>query len=158
YGLTIDDLNAQHLGFGPSADAMKDKSIDGFFATSGVPNTAVLELATSRDIRVINIDDDKIAGLIAKYPFYAKVTVTKEDYSFLSADVNTVAVQATLIANPDMEDQVAYDIVKAIIESKDSITTAHAKGAFIDPAYAVQGVSVDFHPGAKKYFTELGVL
>jgi TRAP transporter TAXI family solute receptor len=158
YGLTVDDLKAQHLGFGPSADAMKDKTLDGFFATSGVPNTAVLELSTSRDIRVINIDDTKINDLIAKYPFYAKVEITNSDYSFLPASINTVAVQATLITSPDLDDQVAYDIVKAIIESKESIMVAHAKGAFIDATYAVKGVSVDFHPGAKKYFQEIGVL
>ena len=157
YGLTVDDLRAEHLGFGPSADAMKDKSIDGFFATSGVPNTAVLELSTSREIRVIPLDNDKIDALIAKYPFYAKVAITEQDYSFLSSSVNTVAVQATLIASPELDDQVAYDIVKAIIESKESIMVAHQKGAFIDPEYAVQGVSVDFHPGAKKYFQEIGV-
>jgi len=158
YGLTVDDLKVEHLGFGPSADAMKDKQIDGFFATSGVPNTAVMELSTSRDIRVINIDADKIDGLIAKYPFYAKVSITENDYNFLAAPINTVAVQATLIASPDLDDQVAYDIVKAIIDSKESIMVAHAKGAFIDLNYAVQGVSVDFHPGAKKYFEEKGVL
>jgi TRAP transporter TAXI family solute receptor len=158
YGLTVNDIKAEHLGFGPSADAMKDKQIDGFFATSGVPNTAVLELSTSRDIRIVSIDDDKIDGLIAKYPFYAKVAITNTDYSFLPTSINTVAVQATLIASPDMNEQVAYDIVKAIIESKESIMVAHAKGAFIDPVYAVQGVSVDFHPGARKYFEEIGVL
>lgn len=158
YGMTVDDLKAEHLGFGPSADAMKDKSIDGFFATSGVPNTAVMELSTSHDIRVIALADDKIDALIAKYPFYAKVAITEQDYSFLSSSVNTVAVQATLIASPDLDEQVAYDIVKAIIESKENITVAHQKGAYIDPEYAVQGVSVDFHPGAKRYFQEIGAL
>lgn len=158
YGLTVDDLKVQHLSFSASADAMKDKSIEAFFATSGVPNTAVLELSTSRDIKVISLDADKIDALIAKYPFYAKVEITPDEYSFLSAPASTVAVQATLIASPDLDEQVAYDIVKSIIESKESIRVAHAKGAFIDPEYAVQGVSVDFHPGARRYFEEIGVL
>jgi len=158
YGLTEDDLRVQQLGFGPSADAMKAKSLDAFFVTSGVPNTAVLDLSTALDIRVIGLDDDKIADLIAKYPFYTKISITAHDYSFLPQTINTVAVQATLVASPDLDEQVAHDIVKAIIESKESIMVAHAKGAFIDPQHAVQGLSVALHPGAKRYFEEIGVL
>lgn len=158
YGLTVADISQEHLSFAASADAMKDKTIDAFFATSGTPNTAVMDLQTSRDIKVINLDDDKINSLIAKYPFYAKVTLSSDDYSFLAEPVNTVAVQATLIASPEMDEQVAYDIVKAIIEGKDAITAAHAKGAYISKEYAIQGVSVAFHPGAEKYFKEIGVL
>jgi hypothetical protein len=84
--------------------------------------------------------------------------MTTSDYSFLSEPVNTVAVKATLIANPDLDEAVVYDIVKAIIENKDMITTAHAKGAFISPESAIEGVSINFHPGALRYFEEIGVL
>jgi TRAP transporter TAXI family solute receptor len=95
---------------------------------------------------------------MASYPFYTKVTISEKDYGFIPEPINTVAVQATLIANLDLDEQVAYDIVKAIIESKESIMVANSKGAYIDPNYAVQGVSVDLHPGAKKYFQEIEVL
>ena len=158
YDLTVDDIEAQNLSFSSSADAMKDKSIDAFFVTAGTPNTAIMDLSTSRDIKILAIDDATIDALIAEYPFYAKVTLTSDDYSFLTEDVNTVAVQATLIASPDLAEDVAYNIVKAIFENAESITAANAKGAFLDPAYAVQGVSIPFHPGAEKYFTEAGVL
>lgn len=156
YGMSVSDVKQEHLSFNASADAMKDRSIDAFFVTAGVPNTAVMDLQTSRELKVINLDDDKIVALTDKYPFYAKVTLTSEDYSFLTEPVNTVAVKATLIANPDMDEQVAYDIVKAIIESKDTITAAHAKGAYISAENAVQGISVELHPGAAKYFKEIG--
>lgn len=158
YGMSVSDIRQEHLSFNASADAMKDKTIDAFFVTAGVPNTAVMDLQTSRNVKVINLDDDKIDALIAQYPFYAKVTLTSSDYSFLAEPVNTVAVKATLIASPDMDEQVAYDIVKAIVESKDSITAAHAKGAFISSENAVQGISVDLHPGAAKYFKEIGAI
>jgi TRAP transporter TAXI family solute receptor len=158
YGLTVDDLVVEHLGFSASAEAIKDKSIDGFFVTSGIPNTAVIDLCTSRDIRVIGLNDGKIDELIANYPFYTKVTLSEKEYGFIPEPINTVAVQATLIARADLDDQVAYDIVKSIIESKESIMVAHSKGVYIDPDYAVQAVSVDFHPGAKRYFKEIDVL
>jgi TRAP transporter TAXI family solute receptor len=158
YGLTADDLDVQHLGLSASIDAMKEQQLDGFFTTSGTTNTAVLDLATAHDIRLIGLDDGKINEIVEKYPFYTKTAISEKDYGFLSEPINTVAVQATLIASADLDEQVAYDIVKGIIESKESIMVVHAKGAFIDPEYAVQAVSVDFHPGAKRYFQEIGVL
>jgi len=158
YGLTVADLKQQHLGYAASAEAMKDRVIDAFFVTSGTPNTAVLDLQTSRPVQVLSFDKDKIDALIAKYPFYAKYTITKDEYSFLPGNVDTVSVQATLISYPELDEKVAYDIVKTLIESKDEITQVHAKGAFISAEYAVQGVSIAFHPGAAKYFKEIGVL
>ncbi|MCL2046465.1 MAG: TAXI family TRAP transporter solute-binding subunit [Oscillospiraceae bacterium] len=158
YGMTVDDIRQESLSFAASADAMKDRVIDAFFVTAGTPNTAVLDLQTSRELRIISIDNDIMDELIAKYPFYAKYTITTEEYSFLHDDVDTVAVQATLICSPDLDEAVAYDIVKAILDGKDDLIEAHAKGIFIDAEYAVQGVSVPFHPGAQKYFEEIGVL
>ncbi|MCL1976130.1 MAG: TAXI family TRAP transporter solute-binding subunit [Firmicutes bacterium] len=158
YGLSAEDLQIQQLGFSASADGIRNNTLDGFFATSGLPNNSVLELATSHNINLIGLDDNKIGSLISKYPYYTKTAVSEKDYGFLSAAVNTVSVQATLVAGSELEEQVAYDIVKAIIEYKENIMVAHAKGAYIDPKYAVQGISVSLHPGAKKYFQELGVL
>jgi TRAP transporter TAXI family solute receptor len=158
YGLSVGDIRQEHLSFSASADAMKDNAIDAFFVTAGAPTTAIMDLQMARNIKIINLDDDKIDALIAKYPFYSKVTLGSSDYSFLDVPANTVAVKATLIANPDLDEQAAYDIVKAIIESKDQITLAHAKGEFISPEGAVEGISVDFHPGALRYFEEIGAL
>jgi len=158
YGLTVADLKQQHLGYAASAEAMKDRVIDAFFVTSGTPNTAVLDLQTARPVQVLSFDKDKIDALIEKYPFYAKYTITKDEYSFLTGNVDTVSVQATLISSPELDEQVAYDIVKTLIENKDEITQVHAKGAFISAEYAIQGVSIAFHPGAAKYFKEIGVL
>ena len=158
YGIGVADIEQKHLGFSASADAVKDHSIDAFFATSGLPNTAVADLQQSRNIILISLDDDKIADLIKKYPFYSRVTITSADYPFLTEPVTTIAVKATLIASPDLDEQIAYDIVKSIIESKDALTASHAKGEFISPQSAVEGVSVGFHPGARRYLEEIGAL
>ena len=158
YGLTKDDLLVQNLGFDDAAAAMKDNEIDGFFVTSGLPNTAVLNLSTSLDIRMIAMADNKINYLLENHSFYSKTTITERDYNFITEPINTVAVQATLIARADLDEQMAYDIVKAIIESKEGIMVANAKGVFIDPKFAVQAISVGLHPGAKRYLKEIDVL
>lgn len=158
YGLSPADIKVQNLGFAESAEAMKNRTLDACFITAGIPNTAVLDLATSRNLTVIPVDGPEAAALMADYPFYAVTTITPSVYSFLSADVTTICVQATLICSRSMDDNIAYNIVKTLFEKAPDITLGHEKGSYLSPAYGVQGVSLDFHPGAKKYYQEAGVL
>lgn len=158
YGLTTDDIKVQNLGFGDSADAIKNNTLDAVFITAGVPNTAVLDLQTSRDLVVIPVDGEEAAALMADYPFYAAATITPEEYSFLEEPVTTVAVQATLVCGSDMSDDLAYTIVKGIFDNQEALATGHEKGKYISADYAIQGVSIDFHPGALRYYQEIGLL
>jgi len=158
YGLSTDDIKVQNLGFGDSADAIKNNTLDAVFITAGVPNTAVLDLATARDLVIIPVDGEEAAALMADYPFYATATITPDDYSFLTEPVTTVAVQATLVCSTDMTEDMAYTIVKGLFDNAETLAISHEKGKYIDPAYAVQGVSIDFHPGALKYYTEVSAL
>ena len=157
YGLGVADINVVNLGFGASADQMRDLNLDAFFVTAATPNTAVLELATARDLRLLNLSDRAITELMRDYPFYVRVNVDSNDgYPWMVGSINTVAVQATLIASTDVDEQVAFDIVQALIEGQADI--GHARGAYISAEYAVQSISVDFHPGARRFFQEIGVL
>jgi TRAP transporter TAXI family solute receptor len=157
YGLTVDDISREALGFGGSADLMRDGGLDAFFVTAATPNTAVLELATARDLRIINLSEEAITQLLADYSYYVRVSVSAADgYAFMTEPINTVAVQATLVASTDIDDQVAYDIVRALIEGQADI--GHARGAYISLEAAVQSISVDFHPGARRFFEDRGVL
>ena len=158
HGLTMADINEFNLGFGASADAMRDGGLDAFFVTSAAPNTAVMDLALARDLRILSISDDRAAALMADYPFYVRVTLTSSDYEWLPAPVHTLAVQATLITSTDMDEQMAYDIVRVLIENQPDILAGHARGADISAHNAVQSVSVPFHPGAQRFFEEIGVL
>jgi len=158
HNLTMNDINVLNLGFAASADAMRDGMLDAFFVTSAAPNTAVMELATNRDLRILPIAEDRAAALIADYPFYARVTLDSSDYYWLTTPVNTLAVQATLITSTDLDEQLAFDIVRALIENQPDILEGHARGADISAHNAVQSISVPFHPGAQRFFEEYGVL
>jgi len=158
YGITFDDIEKQNLGFGASADAFKDGKIDAFFCTAGAPTTAIMDLATSANFTILTVDDEHAAQLIAKYPFYTQYDIPAGTYDNISEDVTTLAVKATYIVSNDLSEEVVYNMTKAIFENKDEIAVAHAKGAEIDLSYAVEGVSVPFHPGAEKYFREVGAI
>ena len=157
HGLSTADISVINLGFGPSADAMRDGQLDAFFVTAATPNSAIMELSVARNLRMLPMSDAIIQLLMERHPFYTRVTVTEADgYTFITQPVNTVAVQATLITSTSLDEQVAYDIVRALIEGQADI--GHARGAYVTPYNAVQSISVDFHPGARRFFEEIGAL
>jgi len=157
YGLTFDDIDKQNLSFGASADALRDGKIDAFFCVAGAPTTAIVDLATGKDIAVLPIDDDHAAALKAKYPFYTQYPIPAGAYKGMG-EVKTVAVKATFIVSNKLPEDAVYKITKTLIEDKAQIQAAHAKGAEISAQYAVDGISVPFHPGAARYFKEIGAL
>lgn len=158
YGLTMDDISKQNLSFGDSANAMKDKKLDAFFVTAGTPTTAVMELVSTNKVALLSIDDSVCDSLIEQYPFYTKYTIPAGTYTGVDADTATLAVKATLIVRPALSEDLVYNMTKALFEGADDIAAAHNKGVELNAESAVQGVSVPLHPGAEKYFKEIGVL
>lgn len=157
YGMTFNDIEVHNLSFGDSATALKDDKIDAFFCVAGAPTTAVVELATSNAINLLEVDDEHAAALIEKYPFYTKYEVPGGTYKGVNEGKQTVAVVATYIVSDDLSEDLVYKMTKALFENADEIANAHPKGAELDPAYSVSGISIPIHPGALKYYKEIGV-
>ncbi len=157
YGLSFDDLNAAHLSFKESASAVKDKQLDGFFVTAGVPNAAIQELAALAPVRLLAVDGAALSKLSDKYKFYTSVSVPNGTYNGMSGDVATVAVKATLIVRKGLSEDLVYKLTKALFEKQPELAQAHAKGKELSMMSAVQGAPVDFHPGALKYYKEQGL-
>jgi TRAP transporter TAXI family solute receptor len=158
YGMKKEDVNAQYLSFSESAEAFKDKHIDAFIVTAGIPNAGIMDVSTQNEIRILDIPADVSAKLTQKYPFLAAVKVPANTYKGLTADVSTVAVNAVLIAGNQLKDDMVYNLTKALFENQAELAAAHAKGKELDIKYAVQGVSIPFHPGAAKYYKEKGLM
>jgi TRAP transporter TAXI family solute receptor len=158
YGMKKEDVNAQYLSFSESAEAFKDKHIDAFIVTAGIPNAGIMDVSTQNEIRILDIPSDVAGKMTQKYPFLAGVKVPANTYKGQTADVSTVAVNAVLIAGNQLKDDMVYNLTKALFESQAELASAHAKGKELNAQYAVQGVSIPFHPGAVKYFKEKGLM
>lgn len=156
YGLTTDDIKVQNLSFGASADALKDGKIDAFFCTAGAPTVAITDLSTTNDIEVLNISDEALKYLQDKYPFYTEFTLPKDSYKGVKDDTRMVAVKAMFIVSDKLDEDLVYNITKAIYEHPEKI--AHDKAKELDVKTATSGITNKFHPGAEKYYKEAGVL
>jgi len=156
--MTQDDVSTQYLSFAESADQFKDRRIDAFMVTGGVPTAAIMDVATQRDIKILPIDDTMISIMANKYPFLSAAVIPANSYKGVTADVKTVAVNAVLIAHPKLSTDVVYNLTKALFENQTELAAAHAKGKVLSLQGAATGVSIPFHPGAAKYYKEKGVL
>lgn len=156
YGIEFKDIDKQNLSFQASADALKDGKIDAFFCTAGAPTVAITDLAQTTDIIVVEIDADHLAKLQKDYGFYAEYTIPAGTYKGVDKDAKTVAVKATFIVSNDLSEQVVYELTKAIYENIDQYT--HDKAKEMSLEYAVSSISVPFHPGAERYFKEVGAI
>jgi len=158
YGMKKEDVNAQFLSFSESAEAYKDKHIDAFIVTAGIPNAGIMDVATQNEIRILNIPADVAAKLTKKYPFLAAVKVPANTYKGQTAEVSTVAVNAVLIVGSSLKEAMVYNLTKALFENQAELAAAHAKGKELNMKTAVTGVSIPFHPGAVKYYKEKGLM
>lgn len=152
HGLTMDDIKAQNLDFGESTDGLSSGQIDAAFITAGYPTSAVEALNATNAVNIIPVDPAKAEELIAKYPYYALDTIPSGTYG-LASDVPTVSVLAMLAVKKDLSDDLVYAMAKAIYGNTDKIS--HAKGAFIKAETALDGIGIEIHPGAQKYFDEV---
>ena len=156
YDISFEDIDKQNLSFQASADALKDGKIDAFFCTAGAPTVAITDLSTTTGIVLVEIDDEHLQKLQKDYGFYAAYTVPAGTYNGLDTDAKTVAVKATFIVSNDLSEETVYQLTKAIYENKDNYV--HDKAKEMSLEYAVSSISVPFHPGADKYFREVGAI
>ena len=156
YDITFEDIDKQNRSFQASADALKDGKIDAFFCTAGAPTVAITDLSTTTGIVLVEIDEEHLAKLQKDYGFYAAYTVPAGTYNGIDKDATTVAVKATFIVSNDLSEETVYQLTKAIYENKDNYV--HDKAKEMSLEYAVSSISVPFHPGAEKYYKEVGAI
>lgn len=156
HGLTVDDIAVNRLSFKESGDAFKNGQIDAFFVTSGVPNTAITELAVTRSLKLLDIVGDPAAKLMADYPFYTVVTIPKDVYK-TDSDITTLGVRALIVCRDDLSEDEVYQFTKAVYENLEALGNAHAKAKEFKLDAAKSGVTVPVHPGAEKFYKEKGI-
>ncbi|KGR85885.1 TAXI family TRAP transporter solute-binding subunit [Lysinibacillus odysseyi] len=153
HGLSIeDDIVAQNLDFGESTDGLASGQIDAAFITAGYPTGAVEALNATNSVNIIPVSAEKAEELIAKYPYYATDTIPSGTYG-LAEDVPAVSVLAMLAVKKDLSEDLVYAMTKAIYDNTDKIS--HAKGSLIKAETGLDGIGIEVHPGAQKYFDEV---
>ncbi|MBM3470943.1 MAG: TAXI family TRAP transporter solute-binding subunit [Armatimonadetes bacterium] len=153
------DIRRERLSPAASADAIKDKKMDAFFWSGGLPTAAVLDLAASPGIRIRLVPLDALLPAMQRKwgNLYFRSVVMKEFYPGMPADAPTIGVANLLISHADFDAELAYQITKLLFERRPELAQVHKEAANITLIGAAGRSPLPFHPGAVRYFRERGV-
>ncbi len=158
YGITFDDIKKNNLSFKESAEGLQNGTLDACFVTAGVPNAALQELAFTAGLILIPVDGAEADSICKKYSFYTKTVIPAGTYKGTDVDTEALAIKATLAVSESLDEETVYQMTKALFSNLEELGAAHAKGKEVTVKSAVTGISVPFHPGAMRYFKEVGAL
>lgn len=153
------DIRKERLGVAESADALRDRKIEAFFWSGGLPTAGVLDLASTPGIRIRLVPlDTTLAPLQRKYGnLYFRAVILKEIYSGMPSNAATVGVANLLVVHRDFSADLAYQITKLIYERRADLAQVHKEAANITVTGVAGRSPVPFHPGAIRYFRERGI-
>jgi len=161
YGINPEkDVRREKLSVAESVNALKDKKVDAFFWSGGVPTAAVTDLAATPGTKVKLLDHaDILPILVKKYgPLYAKGIIPAKSYPGQDKDVQVIDVWNLLVVHEKMNEKLAHDITQVVFEHKADLAAVHSEGANIELSKQYElGPPVPFHPGSVRYFTEKGL-
>lgn len=161
YGVTYDDIESwggsvQFADLNDAVDGLKDGRLEAFWENAPPYHPGITELAISRDIRLLPMDEDKIAAMTEQYGLPA-YTIPAGVYDGIEAPTETVFEGYIIIANADLDDAKAQEMTGIILDNKPRWVQAFRGLEAFDPATAMQS-PVPLHAGAEAAFRERGLI
>lgn len=158
HGVTFEDFTPKNATQSGAVDMLGDGSADAAFLGGAVPTGSITQACSTHDIRFVPFGKEEQVQLVEKYPFFQPITVAKEKYSDLTEDfagLNVGSMQ--LITSADADEDLIYNITKTIWEHRTEIADKHPAGRAINEKNAARYTGTDFHPGAIKFYKEVGL-
>jgi hypothetical protein len=156
-GITYKDFaKVEYLPFGESVELMKNRQLDVTLQSAGLGVASLRDLATSVDIVVVAIPADVVKK--TNDPAYIAATIPANTYKGQPTDVPSAAIQNFLVTHEGVSTDTVYAMTKALWTGLDNLVAAHSAAKSIDPKRALEGMPVPLHPGAEKYYREVGIL
>ncbi len=150
------DFKKQQLTQPEAAMALKDGNVDAVFWNFAAPGSAVMEVAAVRDVVLIPLPQGVVDRVVEKNPFLFPYTIRKDVYNGQTQDVLTVADGNFLVVKNDMDEKLGYDLVKTLVEARESFMQVTQQAAHFVSDESSVGI-IPFTKGAVKYFGEQGI-
>ncbi len=154
------EMTLEFLAYTPSAQAMMDGRIAGMNTPAGPPVAAVTQLYAQlgeKKIKVLDFTDEQLAKIQKLYPIWNRFVVKAGTYPGQKADINTISQPNFLAVQPDVSEETIYLITKTIYENLPFLNNIHKATKAMSLERAINGLPVPLHPGAAKYYTEMGI-
>ncbi len=153
------DVERERLSVAEGVNAIKDRKIDGLIWVGGVPTAAITDLAATPGITIKLLDHAQYADAMNQKwgPLYVKGDIPAGSYKGQDKASANIDVWNLLVADKKMSDEMAYTIVKTLMEHQDELVAVHREAKNISAQAQAAGSPIPMHPGARKYWEEHGV-
>ncbi|WP_394560118.1 TAXI family TRAP transporter solute-binding subunit [Aquipseudomonas alcaligenes] len=156
-GLTYEDMGeVQFLPYAESVELIKNRQLDATLQSSGLGMAAIRDLASTMPISFVAIPTE-VAAKIGNAA-YQPATIPAKTYDGQDVDVPTVAITNILVSHEGVSDEVAYQMTKLMFDNLGKLATAHSAAKDIKLEGAAKNLPIPLHPGAERYYKEVGAL
>jgi uncharacterized protein len=155
-GLTYSDAKMSFVSYTDAVAQVQDGHAQVFTLGTTIPSGAVMDLASARDIKLLDLAGD-LPAMKKLNPGYTLVTVPKGTYPKQDKDVQVIGYATHLVASCKLPDDTVYAMTKAIAGNTTTLATIVKDIAKLKPQGMAEDIGVRFHPGAARFYKESGV-
>jgi len=157
-GLTPDtDFEPFRIRLGGMADGLADGNLDAALWNGSFPLPPVVKLTAGREIQLIPISDEFFDKMRAEYPPYFRLSIPAGLYKGVDDATPTFGLANGMVLSKDVPEDIVYNMTKAIFENLEGLKAVHPAFGRVSKESVLNGFGAPLHPGALKYYREIGV-
>ncbi|MBU2895488.1 TAXI family TRAP transporter solute-binding subunit [Vibrio hepatarius] len=152
-------FNLAYMGYGGSASALQNGTIDGMNTPAGVPVSAVTQAfaALGNEIKILSFTDEQIKQTNQQYNIWSKYDIPANTYPGVDHVITTIAQPNFLAVREDVSEEDVYQLTKAIYENLSFLQGIHKATKVMALERGASGLPIPLHPGAARYYREMGI-
>jgi TRAP transporter TAXI family solute receptor len=158
-GINAEKFSLAHMGYGGSADALQNGTIDGMNIPAGVPVSAITRAyaAMGDKVKVLDFTDEQMKKANGNYTLWTRYVIPANTYPGQTKAINTIAQPNFLASRSDLPEEDVYLLTKSLYENLTYLSAIHKATAVMSIEKAIAGLPVPLHPGAARYYREQGI-
>ena len=158
HGLTYDDFSPVNATQTGAVDMLSDGSVAAAFLGGAVPTASITQAAAVQDVRLVPFDAAAVEQLVDEFLFFNPATIPAGTYRGVDEDFHGLDVGSMhFITSADADEDLVYEVTKALYENREEVVSRHAAGRAINPTNVVRDTGTEFHPGAVRFYREIGI-
>lgn len=159
-GVGYDQIDEYQIDHGGMVDGFKNGTLDAVIETTGIPTAGVLELESTRAIRIVGLTEEQIGKVDASSDLLSGGVIPAGSYQSAPEEIPIIVGYTINIINADVDEDLVYKMTKAIWENLDELKDVHPSQQYLTPAWVKASLEpiAPLHPGAEKYYREQGWL
>jgi TRAP transporter TAXI family solute receptor len=158
-GMSYSDVKVSFVNsYTDAASMLKDGHAQVFTLGTTIPASSVMDVAAGRDIQLLPVNDQIVAAMKQINAGYTKGVIKAGTYPKQDKDVDAIVYSAHLVVSCDLPAETVYTMAKTMVANLPDMVAINKGMEGLTPQAMAADIGVPFHPGAAKYYREVGAM